>query len=105
MNIILRNSKVFRNYIMLTIAVIFVMLLTIKGLSIVRADSDVYEKSFVSIEIEEGDTLLSIAEEHAISSSYYSSYIDEVRSINNLNNDVIHTGCYLMIPVYERSVR
>lgn len=60
-----------------------------------------YEKSFITIEINSGDTLTSIAEEYALSADQYIKYIDEVKSINNLNNDTIHSGCYLIVPIYE----
>lgn len=60
-----------------------------------------YNKSFISIEIQQGDTLSSIASEYAISSSQYQDYINEIKSINNLKSDRIHAGCYLLIPYYN----
>lgn len=93
----------YNNKIMLTICLIAVLSLTvITGMSLVRADRRVeYNKTFISIEIGSGDTLTSIAKEYAISESDYADYIDEVKQINNLKNDTIHAGCYLMIPVYQ----
>ncbi|MCM1498633.1 MAG: LysM peptidoglycan-binding domain-containing protein [Clostridium sp.] len=64
-------------------------------------DAIEYDKSFITIEISEGDTLTSLAQEYAVSSNDYSDYIEEVKSINNLKSDTIHSGCYLLVPVYE----
>lgn len=88
---------------MLTMAIILILSISIIGsVAVVKADESVqYNKSFISIEIESGDTLSSIAKEYAIMGTEYDDYIQEVRNINNLSSDTIHTGCYLMIPVYE----
>lgn len=64
-------------------------------------DAIEYDKSFITIEIGNGDTLMSLAQEYAVSSVDYSDYIEEVKSINNLKSDTIHSGCYLLIPIYE----
>lgn len=88
---------------MSTIMVVFILGITFfGGMRFVNADEAIeYEKSFVSIEIEAGDTLTEIAQKYAISKAEYNAYIEEVKSINNLKDDVIHNGCYLLIPVYE----
>ena len=59
-------------------------------------------KYYTSIEIEPGDTLWSIASEH-ISVEYDSiqEYIDEVKELNQLGPDEIHSGQYLTIPYYS----
>ena len=94
---------VYNNRIMFTIGVVlFFSVFIIGSMNMVRADeSTQYDKSFISIEVERGDTLTSIANEYAISPAYYSDYMEEVKSINNLKDDTIHAGCYLMIPVYQ----
>lgn len=59
-------------------------------------------KYYKSIEIQEGDSLWSIAEDHM--SEEYSSiheYIDEVVEINNLNSTQIHEGQYLIVGYYD----
>lgn len=60
-----------------------------------------YEKSCTSIQIQQGDTLWSIA------SAYYvpecgtlKAYIKEIKKTNGLRGDSIHAGNYLLIPVY-----
>lgn len=97
------KKGVYNNRIMLTIGVIlFLSIFIIGSMRMVRADESMqYDKSFMSIEVESGDTLTSIATEYAISAAHYHDYIEEVKSINNLKDDTIHAGCYLMIPVYQ----
>lgn len=89
--------------IMLTIFVFVVLICAlINNITVAYADEAVeYEKSFISIEIENGDTLTSIAQSYAKSEAEYEDYIAEVMSINNLKNDMIHDGCYLLVPVYS----
>ncbi|MDE6759257.1 MAG: LysM peptidoglycan-binding domain-containing protein [Lachnospiraceae bacterium] len=98
----IRNC-IYNNKIMLTIGTVLILSISIIGsIAVVKADESVqYNKSFISIEIESGDTLSSIAEEYAIMDTEYDDYIQEVRNINNLSSDTIHSGCYLMVPVYE----
>lgn len=97
------RKLIYNNKIMLTMGIVlFMSLFIIGGMKLVRADESIqYNKSFVSIEIKDGDTLTSIATEYAVSAAHYSDYIEEVKSINNLKSDTIHTGCYLMVPVYQ----
>ena len=63
-------------------------------------------KYYTSIEIEQGDTLWSIASEY-ISAEYDSiqDYIEEVKELNQLGPDDIHAGQYLMIPYYSSEFR
>ena len=99
----MRKKYINNNNIMLIIIVgILFSFFTFGGMTFVHADeaSD-YEKSFITIEIQEGTTLSSIAEEYALSAADYGDYITEVKKINNLREDTIHAGCYLLIPVYD----
>lgn len=92
---------------MLTIGAITMILLIVLGcMKMVNADEAVeYKKSFTTIEVCSGDTLTSIAKEYAISEADYKEYIEEVVQINQLKGDVIHSGCYLMVPVYDELVK
>ena len=97
------KNYIYNNKIMLTIGAVIILSISVIGsIAVVKADESIqYNKSFISIEIEYGDTLSSIAQEHAIMDTEYDDYIQEIRNINNLSSDTIHAGCYLMIPVYE----
>jgi hypothetical protein len=58
-------------------------------------------KLAMSLEIEEGDTLWSIASQY-ISDEYdtITDYITEIKESNGLASDTINTGNYLIIPYY-----
>jgi len=90
----------YNNAIMLTILsiVLIISILSIKTL-VTAKDNHSYTKQFISYEIKEGDTLHSIALQYCFGTDY-NSYINEVKSINNLNSSTIHEGCYLLVPSY-----
>ena len=61
-------------------------------------------KLYMMYTIEQGDSLWSIAEEHVDYDHYddIRDYVDEVVSINNLDNkNSITAGCNLVIPYYR----
>lgn len=66
------------------------------------SDKQTTFKYYTSIKVEQGDTLWSIAKEH-MGTEYASiqHYIDEVKQLNKLRVDDIHSGQYLMIPYYS----
>lgn len=59
-------------------------------------------KYYRTIEVCDGDTLWGIADEYA-DSSYISreEYISEIKKINNIKDDTIHSGNYLTISYYS----
>lgn len=59
-------------------------------------------KQVISMEIQKGDTLWSIAREY-ITDEYDSmnEYIREIKASNGLVSDTIHAGAYLIIPYYS----
>jgi len=63
--------------------------------------SKVRERHIISVQIEEGDSLWSLAEEY-YTSDYKSirNYVKEIKRTNGLSSDTIHAGCYLTIPCY-----
>ena len=63
-------------------------------------------KYYTSIEIQQGDSLWAIACAH-MGEEYDSvqDYIDEVKELNGLKSDDIHSGQYLTIPYYAREFR
>ena len=59
------------------------------------------QKYFVCIEINEGDTLLSIADTY-ISEEYSSleEYVNEVKELNDLSSNKIYCGATLVVPYF-----
>lgn len=80
---------------------IFVFGICITGFAKVETNPTTHEKYFTSITIGEGDSLWTIAQ--ANRTEEYDSieeYIDEVKSINHLEDDVITAGRHIVIPHY-----
>ncbi len=66
----------------------------------IQAKAD-YEKSFIAVSIQAGDTLWGYAEKYA-DSAYYSSkqeYIREVCAMNGLESEMIYAGKTIALPV------
>lgn len=82
----------------------FVLVMMLCALSLhgkASAKTEKY-KYYTSITISYGDTLWSIAEEYMDKDFYTKkSYIQEVKSINHLHDDIIKEGKMLIIPYYS----
>ena len=100
----MKRSKNYQIHISIAIAAVVIVFIGCLGFfnsSVTAADSS-RTKYYTSIQIQEGDTLWSIAENY-MTEEYDSiqDYIDEVSMINSLNSKTIHTGQYLNIPYYK----
>ncbi|RGY95266.1 LysM peptidoglycan-binding domain-containing protein [Clostridium sp. AM58-1XD] len=63
-----------------------------------------FSRYYKSIQIKDGDSLWSIAGEYRENSRMSTDeYVDELRSMNRLKNDTIHTGQYLTVVYFEDS--
>lgn len=60
-------------------------------------------KDYICVEVEEGDSLWSIAKQYGVSGKKeINAFIKEVKEINSMQEDtVIKPGNYLMIPCYK----
>lgn len=106
-----RNNR--RSYLSVrTIILIFTLLFVLGGVLLGSSWSDakrtkaanerpVY-KYYTSIQIEEDDTLWSIADCYA-DEAYQSksAYIAEVKQLNQIDEDQIHSGQHLLVPYYS----
>ncbi len=54
-----------------------------------------YEVYFV----QDGDTLWTIASEYKFGDYSTREFVSEIRTLNGLSKDTIHTGCYILVPV------
>lgn len=83
---------------------LLVIMVIVFSLTKVNAANDkLHEhKYYISIQINTGDTLTSIANRY-ITDEYSSTgdYIKEVKKINNLGDDTIIAGNYIIVPVYS----
>ena len=95
-----------------TIVMIFTVLFVLGGVLLGSSWSDAKKtkaanerpvyKYYTSIQIEEEDTLWSIADSYA-NEDYQSKseYIAEVKQLNQIDEDQIHSGQHLLIPYYS----
>ena len=92
--------------------IIFISLLTICCFlyfsnSIVRAKEPSSDIQYKVVEVQEGDSLWSIARENLEEKSNdygftdIYQYIHEIKKCNNMKSNQINTGCYLMVPYYN----
>lgn len=59
-------------------------------------------KEYISIQVQANDTIWSIAEEKIEGFSIKrADYINEVKHLNNLSSDQIHTGDFIVVPYYH----
>lgn len=96
----------------ITGVIIFISLLTICcflyfSKSIVRAKEPSSDIQYKVVEVQEGDSLWSIARENMEEKSNdygftdIYQYIHEIKKCNNMKSNQINTGCYLMVPYYN----
>lgn len=57
--------------------------------------------TITSVQIEEGDSLWSLASEYyTVEFSSISNYITEIKRMNGLSSDTLYAGSYILIPQY-----
>ena len=65
-----------------------------------------YNKYYVSIRVESGDTLWDIADEYVDGFNIdKTDYISEVCQINEISSDDIHDGDYIVVPYYSKEIK
>lgn len=106
-NKIRRNRELKRNVtIFMTVTAVIIMILSITAGSIIskaqEKNEETYYKYYTSIEIQSGDTLWSLAEDH-VDERFMSNreFINEVTRTNHLMSSDIRQGDHLIIPYYS----
>ena len=107
-----REAVVRRQRGLLAIAIILVVALgillgsSINALASSEKDISSYNKYYVSIRVESGDTLWTIADEYVEGFNLSKSdYIAEVCQINSISEDNIHAGDYIVVPYYSQDLK
>lgn len=103
---IMRNRKI--PYIVLAVTLIM-MISVMAGFKANAQDKKIPDgvyKYYRTIEVSDGDTLWSIADEYA-DFSYVSKdeYINEIKKINSISGDTIHSGNYLTVSYYSEEIK
>ena len=80
---------------------VFALLMITSGTTSAGEEQEVKTKFYTSYDIQQGDTLWSVAEQYMCAEygSIY-DYIDEVRSINHIYGDQLTAGMHICIPYY-----
>ena len=66
------------------------------------SDTDSFEKRYKSVMVEQDDCLWNIADRYmSVGYTDKRSYVDEVRTLNNINSDEVHYGEYICVPYYQ----
>ena len=93
-------------YLLIAIAIMVTVICVFAMTSNAKQDHNMY-KYYTSVQVEDGNSLWSIAEEYSDLDTYasYIDYIDEVKQINHISGDDIHAGEYLTIPYYSAQVQ
>ena len=79
---------------------------SISTLASSEKDISSYNKYYTSVKIESGDTLWSIADEYIDNVDVSrAEYIDEICDINDISENDIHAGDYIVIPYYSDEIK
>lgn len=79
---------------------------TISAQASSEADVASYNKYYTSIRIEAGDTLWTIADEYIEDLNIdKQEYINEICTINNICEDEIHAGDYVVVAYYSQDMK
>ena len=107
-----REAVVRRQRNCLAVAIIIVVALGIllgtsmNALASSEKDISSYNKYYVSIRIESGDTLWTIADEYVDGFNLSKAdYIAEVCQINGISENNIHAGDQIVVPYYSQEIK
>lgn len=101
------RCPLFLTGVVLLVSILSICFFLYFGDRVVKAKEPASEIQYKVVEVEEGDSLWSIAKDNMSSepdSSGFTDiyqYIHEIKKCNNMRSNQINAGCYLMIPYYE----
>jgi len=104
--VVRRQRGILALTIILVIAFGILLGTSINALASSDKDISSYNKYYVSIRVESGDTLWTIADEYIDGFNLSKNdYIAEVSQINQISEDEIHAGDYIVVPYYSQDVK
>jgi cell division protein YceG involved in septum cleavage len=105
-----RTVRIQKRFIAIAVVLILsIMILlgtSIHAFASSRNEQKTLYKYYTSIQVEQGDTLWSIADAYIAGYPIdKSDYIEEVCELNHLQNDEIHAGAYIVVACYSTEKR
>lgn len=103
---LMKNTRPYNSVLCIALCLIVVLVLAGSGIFFVSkskaADEVISFKYYTSVEVEYGDTLWGIASNYR-TEEYRSllDYIEEIKTLNGLQSDMIRSGQFLVIPYYS----
>lgn len=95
------NKPVITLLFTLFVAFTFVIGMKFVEVNAEKTETSLMKREYISIEIEAGDTLWSLAQEYmGVGYSDINDYVDDIKSVNGITSDTIQSGNYLIIPRY-----
>ena len=105
--VVVRRQKRMLALVVLIIISLGILLGTsVNTLASSKADVGSYNKYYTSVRVEAGDTLWTIAEEYIADFNIdKQDYIAEICSINEICEDEIHAGDYIVVAYYSKDMK
>lgn len=104
--VVRRQKKLLAIAILVFVSLGILLGTTISAQASSEADVASYNKYYKSVRIEAGDTLWTIADEYIEDLNIdKQEYINEICTINNICEDEIHAGDYVVVAYYSQEMK
>lgn len=104
--IVRRQKKVLAIAVLIVVTLGILLGTSINALASSKADVASYHKYYTSVRIEAGDTLWTIADEYISDLNIdKQDYIAEICAINDICEDKIHAGDYVVVAYYSQDMK
>ena len=101
-----RQKKVFAIILLVLVSLGILLGTSMNALASSKADVASYNKYYKSVRVEAGDTLWTIADEYIADLNIdKQEYIAEICSINDICEDEIHAGDYVVVAYYSQDMK
>lgn len=104
--VVRRQKKLLAIAILVFVSLGILLGTTISAQASSEADVASYNKYYTSVRVEAGDTLWTIADEYIEDLNIdKQEYINEICTINNICEDEIHAGDYVVVAYYSQDMK
>ena len=104
--VVRRQKKMLAIALLIMISLGIILGTSVNTLASSKADIASYNKYYKSIRVEAGDTLWTIADEYIADFNIdKQDYIAEICSINEICEDEIHAGDYIVVAYYSQDMK